>query len=505
MTGSDAQTMDGIMVTPSEFNNLTISKTGNSVTANQNIEVGGNLILSTSGYGLNGNNDNISVAGNIDMANTTFTPGATGTFTIIGNSTTHTINGRNNVFSNFTMNQTGQIILSNNITLNTGGVLTLTNGLMNTGPNTVIVTNTDPSAVTAGNASSYINGNIRRYIASNSGTYAFPVGTSSAYRLAEIINNNMTGVNYINGMFSNTFSNTGSLNGTIANDFGTPYTSFAPEGIWTLTPDVQPSGGSYGINLWFNGGGSNAFGGLTDYAFGPLKRTESSTTANLWSSQGGSLEALVGRTVADGYARRDGWNTFSEFGIGKASGALPVTLLNAHLSCNKNTKVLSWSTASEQNNDYFSIFSSINAVDFTEITRVRGAGNSNNTHQYQWTDTTSRADEVIYYQLSQTDNNGVSKTLGVFSGKCNNGSNNEIIIISNPSNPNIELQFVGDFTGKYTISVINYLGQVVIFQEITLDEQKAVARSKKGLASGLYNLVFKGKTDIITRRVLVSY
>ncbi len=505
MTGGDAQTMDGIMVTPSEFNNLTISKTGNSVTANQNIEVGGNLILSTSGYGLNGNNDNIFVAGNIDMANTTFTPGATGTFTIIGNSTTHTINGRNNVFSNFTMNQTGQIILSNNITLNTGGVLTLTNGLMNTGPNTVIVTNTDPNAVTVGNASSYINGNIRRYIASNSGTYAFPVGTSSAYRLAEIINNNMTGVNYINGMFSSTFSNTGSLNGTIANDFGTPYTSFAPEGIWTLTPDVQPSGGSYGVNLWFNGGGSNAFGGLTDYAFGPLKRTESSTTANLWSSQGGSLEALVGRTVADGYARRDGWNTFSEFGIGKASGALPVTLLNAHLSCNKNTKILSWSTASEQNNDYFSIFSSINAVDFTEITRVRGAGNSNNTHQYQWTDTTSRADEVIYYQLSQTDNNGVSKTLGVFSGKCNNDSNNEIIIISNPSNPNIELQFVGDFTGKYTISVINYLGQVVIFKEITLDEQKAVVLSKKGLASGLYNLVFKGKTDIITKQVLVSY
>jgi hypothetical protein len=507
MVGSVAQTMDGIMVYPSEFNNLIINKTGNQVTLNQNLETSGNLTLSSSSYGLNGNNNTVSVAGNVSMANTTFTPGSTGTFTIIGNSTTHTIDAGNNTFSNFIMDQTGNITLSNNnVFLNSSGVLSLNNGIMNTGSYQVIVNNTNPIAVNDGNSTSYINGNIRRYLATNTGTYAFPVGTASAYRLAEIINNSMTGISYIDGKFSSTFTSTGSLNSSIAVDLGTPYTSFATEGIWTLTPNAQPSAGSYGINLWFDGGGVNAFSGLTDYSFGPLKRGNGSTTANLWSSQGGSISASIGRTVADGYAYRNGWSTFSEFVIGKAPGALPITLLNAQLKCNNNIKEISWSTASELNNDYFSILSSINAIDFVEKARIQGAGNSNTTKQYSWRDTTSESNQVMYYQLKQTDYNGVCTSLSLLSGNCNNTQDGDIIIISNPNNPNIEAQFVGDLSGKYNISVVNYLGQIVLQKEIDIDtDGRLVMLSKKGLASGLYNVVFKNKKGLITKQVLVSY
>jgi hypothetical protein len=440
------------------------------------------------------------------MANTTFTPGA-GTFAIIGTSTSHTIDPGNNVFNNFTMNQTGNISLANNnVSLNSSGILTLTNGVMNTGSFQVIVNNSDPNAVNAGNSTSYINGNIRRYFAANTGTYVFPVGTASAYRLAEIINNSMTGISYIDGKFSSTFTNTGSLNGTIANDLGTPYTSFATEGIWTLTPNAQPASGSYNIKLWFDGGGANAFSGLTDYAFGPLKRANAATTASVWSSQGGSISSTIGRTFADGFAYRSGWNTFSEFGIGKASGALPISLLNAHLQCDNHNKKIVWATASELNNDYFSILSSTNAVDFVERARIQGAGNSNVIKHYQWLDTTAEADQTMYYQLKQTDNDGVSTSLSLLSGNCNNNQDGDIIIISNPNNPNIEALFVGDMNGRYLISVVNYLGQIVLNKDIDLEKNgKKVLLPKKGLASGLYNIVFKNKTGLVTKQVLITY
>ncbi len=276
--------------------------------------------------------------------------------------------------------------------------------------------------------------------------------------------------------------------------------------IWTITPDVEPTSGSYNINLWFDGGGVNAFSGLTDYSFGPLKRGDGSATASLWSSQGGSISSSIGRTVADGYAHRSEWNTFSEFGIGKASGALPISLLNAQLTCDNHAKKIIWATASELNNDYFSILSSTNAIDFVERVRIQGAGNSNITNHYQWVDTTAEADQTMYYQLKQTDNDGVSTSLSLLSGNCNDQQGGDIIIISNPNNPNIEAQFVGDLNGQYLISVVNYLGQIVLNKDIDLENNgKKVLLPKKGLASGLYNIVFKNKTSIVTKQVLITY
>lgn len=506
--GSTVQALNGSLTGTNKLGNLVVNKTGGEVTANQNVEIGGNLTTSSATSIFNTNGKAIIVGGNVVLNSpSTYTNIGTGSLEFNGASAqSYSPNGSLTLNNVEMHNSSTGVTLNSDLTLGTGGTLLLNSGVIHTGSNKVTLLNTDPDATNIGSATSYINGNLRRHLLSNTGVYAFPVGNATAYRLAQLTNNSMVGVTYIDGKFSSSFTNTGSLNSSIAIDFGTPYSSFASEGIWTLTPNAQPSGGSYGINLWFNGGGSNSFSGLIDNAFGPLKRSEGQTVATVWSSQGGSLETTAGRLVADGYARRDGWSSFSEFGIGKAVGALPVTLLSAHLNCVNDHKVITWTTASEINNDYFTILSSNNAINFTEIAQINGAGNSNTTLNYQWIDTTASANEAIYYQLQQTDNNGVSKTISLFSGVCDIQSNNDIIIISNPSNPNIEARFTGDVSGKYSISVVNYLGQVVLNKEINLEKDgNVVFLPKKGLATGIYNLVFKNKTEVITKQVLVSY
>lgn len=506
--GSTVQALNGSLTGTNKLGNLVVNKTGGEVTANQNVEIGGNLTTSSATSLFNTNGKEIIVGGNVAL-NSPSTFGSVGTTGILKfngiSAQTYTPNGALTLHNVVIQNSSTGVTLNSDLILGTAGALTLNSGVFHTSTNKVSITNTDPNAVSGSSAGSYIDGNIRRHFASNTGLYSFPVGTSSAYRLAQLTNNSLVGVTYIDGKFTSSFPNTGSLNGTIAIDFGTPYTSFATEGIWTLTPDVQPSGGSYGINLWFNGGGSNPFSGLIDNAFGPLKRTNAETAASVWSSQGGSLETAVGRLVADGYARRDGWNSFSEFGIGKTTGALPVTLLSAYLQCEKEI-VLSWSTVSELNNNYFTILKSENAIDFQEVARISGAGNSNTTINYQWKDSLNGSDKANYYQLQQTDFNGETKTISLLTNNCNNNSNGDIVLISNPNNPFVEAQFRGDKNGKYHISIINNLGQMLIQKEINLDtEGNVLLISKKGLASGIYSVVFKNAKEVITKQVLVTY
>jgi hypothetical protein len=87
------------------------------------------------------------------------------------------------------------------------------------------------------------------------------------------------------------------------------------------------------------------------------------------------------------------------------SAVLPVTLsyFNGENIGNKN--ILKWTTSTEINNDYFVIEASKNSLDFNEIGRVIGAGNSNQLLNYKFEDNQPLSD-VTYYRLKQVDFDG---------------------------------------------------------------------------------------------------
>ena len=69
-----------------------------------------------------------------------------------------------------------------------------------------------------------------------------------------------------------------------------------------------------------------------------------------------------------------------------AASALPVELISfSGQFINENTN-LSWSTATETNNDYFVIEKSSNGIDFSIIGKVDGNGTTNETSNYSYTD-----------------------------------------------------------------------------------------------------------------------
>jgi hypothetical protein len=87
---------------------------------------------------------------------------------------------------------------------------------------------------------------------------------------------------------------------------------------------------------------------------------------------------------------------------------LPIERRSYDVSLNENNQAeLYWSTSSEINNDYFSIQRSTNGADFIEISFVKGAGTTNTTKNYSYTDVES-LDGKLYYRIIQFDFDGKS-------------------------------------------------------------------------------------------------
>jgi hypothetical protein len=84
---------------------------------------------------------------------------------------------------------------------------------------------------------------------------------------------------------------------------------------------------------------------------------------------------------------------------------LPIELISFEAHLNTNQVDLKWITASEINNDFFTVERSVNLNDWEEVLILDGAGNSNQIIEYFDSDV-QPLDGLSYYRLKQTDFNG---------------------------------------------------------------------------------------------------
>lgn len=101
-----------------------------------------------------------------------------------------------------------------------------------------------------------------------------------------------------------------------------------------------------------------------------------------------------------------------DLGAYEYQGTLPVTLISYTATKNGSTALLTWKTASEQNNQKFVIERGTSASDFTFFKEIAGAGNSTTPLNYSVVDYTPLAG-TNYYRLTQYDHNGTPTILGV--------------------------------------------------------------------------------------------
>lgn len=88
------------------------------------------------------------------------------------------------------------------------------------------------------------------------------------------------------------------------------------------------------------------------------------------------------------------------------TSVLPIELIEFNAVRSRQFVELTWETASEKNNNYFTIERSIDGASFAPIGTLTGAGNSSNKLSYKLIDSTPIEDKVSYYRLKQTDFDG---------------------------------------------------------------------------------------------------
>jgi len=121
----------------------------------------------------------------------------------------------------------------------------------------------------------------------------------------------------------------------------------------------------------------------------------------------------------------------------------------------KESVLLEWTTASEENNDYFAIERSIDGVTWKVLGNVGGAGTTSATHYYSFEDT-KPVSGISYYRLKQVDFNGEYTYSSV---KCINRPANADKMYKAYVNKDIDAFIVqGEEIAACNIEVYNNLG-----------------------------------------------
>lgn len=185
--------------------------------------------------------------------------------------------------------------------------------------------------------------------------------------------------------------------------------------------------------------------------------------------------------------------------LSSSNAPLPVELVDFKAECSDNLIQLSWITASEMNNDCFIIDKSFDGLLFEQIAVVQGAGNSNQTLFYSYTDT-NKDDRTEYYRISQKDFDGNYEMLKTIAANCESSSEFSIsvipygrhnyILITNGCRDNVLFYYITDQLGRV-------LGQS--HGELNSHENMISLESFK---PGIYNLVVVCGDQVVVEKIV---
>ncbi len=151
-------------------------------------------------------------------------------------------------------------------------------------------------------------------------------------------------------------------------------------------------------------------------------------------------------------------------------GPLPVQMSSFKIAkTEKNYASLNWVTASERNNDFFTVERSEDGKSFAEVAKVKGAGNSSSSLSYNSLDVAPLLG-ISYYRIKQTDFDGkfsYSTVLSFENGKALSTISKFVLYpVPASSELNIDLNSTKEETA--TIIVFDISGKKVIHTNFDL-------------------------------------
>lgn len=336
------------------------------------------------------------------------------------------------------------------------------------------------------------------------GNFEFPFGTTSAYVPLKL-NITSAGTESGTGSFTvsswYTASNAVWPNGTSL--CGTATENDVTDRFWVITPDGYSTNPTSDVYFYYNA--TAELDGISETELQMQRWNPSCCGASTckWETP------PVGTAVpASDYVLVSSLSGFSPWAMIRQSAPLPIELLyfKARWKDPQYTAVqLEWETAIEINNDYFEIQRSKDAVNFSTIKTVPGAGNSSQVISYTVYDTDPEKEATSYYRLKQVDYDGKYSYSNIEALNAPSDIN-LITIYPNPSKENVDFLVYSSEDSYVSVWAIDVAGKLVISEKRELKKGVNKQRLKiSHLSNGNYVLQLSANENVKTEKQFVIH
>jgi hypothetical protein len=181
-------------------------------------------------------------------------------------------------------------------------------------------------------------------------------------------------------------------------------------------------------------------------------------------------------------------------------GALSIALLSFDAECLNEKTNLKWTTATETNNDFFTIEFSANAINWMALKQINGAGNSTTLLNYSYIDLKQHS-SATYYRLKQTDFDGrivyskIIEANNCFVDK----AEIHVTLSPNPSNGIFNLSTNASQGQILSVGFYNSSGKQIYYSE---NDNTTIDLSY--LQSGMYFGIFTTDKNSITKKIVIE-
>lgn len=182
--------------------------------------------------------------------------------------------------------------------------------------------------------------------------------------------------------------------------------------------------------------------------------------------------------------------------------ALPVTLISFTGKATKKSNQLTWNTASEVNNDYFSVEKSVDGLTFSEIGRMTGAGYSTKELTYVYDDINPIKGNN-YYRLKQVDYDGQYEYSKIILLK--NRIIERLLVQPNPAIDFVQLNYTTYDQSIVIVEIIDLQGKTVLSQSFeAVQGNNSFRLDLSSLRSGVYVLKSNQKERADAIKLIIS-
>jgi hypothetical protein len=185
----------------------------------------------------------------------------------------------------------------------------------------------------------------------------------------------------------------------------------------------------------------------------------------------------------------------------KNCSLLPVQLTSFTVECNNNNPLLKWTTATETNNDHFTIQRSEDGVNFEDEATIKATGNSSIARNYSFIDY-NPLPGTTYYRLSQTDFDGTTTHLQTLANtSCENAGNVKAFAINGNS---IEVQINATSSEPYSLTLMSATGQVIAKEIYNTSVGFNETKMNTQVAKGVYILAISGANKVTYKKIVLG-